>query len=206
MKNKILKTFFGHKLRGVEKVIIIPIRPIYNLFKKRNIREYKGWWNNFYLKKNTLVVNAPIGAHIEDTVYYLPDIVKEVLLIGYCGSISRSINVGAVVSCIYASDGKDIIKSKSILPKSEKVRVLQVSSLSKQTPSFLLRSRKKYDCLDMETYTVFKICNKKGINASAFYIVTDDLEKPFFDVDKKDLNNIHVSSKKLVKKIENGKD
>lgn len=197
------KALFGTSLDGVTSILLTPIQSIYVLFLKFAKTACRGWWSTGYLNQNTVIVGCPTGKYAGDSVYYAPK-VRNILFLGLCGSCNPGIRVGDLFSAESAQLGDDIIQASNVINEFKKGRIYQVETLHEEEDESFAATLKDngIDCVDMETYSIFKLARTKAQNFGSLYIVSDNLvNKPFYQLDNQDLIKIGAASEIMVKKV-----
>lgn len=109
-----------HDLRGIETVILIPLRSIYSRVVSlwnTSAKAYQGFYNNTIVDlengKKIVIINIPQGIQAQDIFSIL--LKKRVLFFGYAGSLNEMYGIGTVweIEDAIRSDG-----SKSTLVRT----------------------------------------------------------------------------------------
>ena len=206
-REKAFNIFFGDIQPITESVVITPISKIYEQIKKDYslIRETRGWWQKMEIKivkKPSLILKVPPGSNIMDCLNAISlNGVKRVIFLGFCGSLSKRIKIGKIVSPATAFFGNKKPISFPYLDKKYKIVT---------TPQLLLNltvlkklKKRKIDFVDMESYFFYRWAQKNNISlALPIFIVTDQpLYLPFFDCGKKETTLINKAVDRVSKMI-----
>jgi len=216
LKPKPLKGF-SHR-----RAIYVPVDPPSGIFgdvlKKRASREKETPFGRFFLLDNTAVLYRCIGA--SSAVIGLEHLIaagaREILILGFCGSLNPEISCLDVVSINKAFSeegtsrhyipGKKIFHSSSPLRRKIESRLVErnLSFLKgvtvstdapfRETKSWLEDKQKKgIDVVDMEASAVFALGEYHGIPTAALMIVSDELAgKKWKNVFKYPRLNVHL--------------
>jgi nucleoside phosphorylase len=204
---KIQKTLFGKSLSSIDTLILAPIQPLFDEFSTYFTEQYQGWWSTGRVNssKKILVVKSPIGTHIADAIVYAPS-VKNIFLVGYCGAITKNLQVGDIFSCTRAFDKTgNNLNAKSTLPPIQKAGDIYLvdNFYSQEDQKFIqFLNEMNISCVDMETKIVFDAAKRKNPNSCAYgasHIITDTISKPFYEASVDDLKMIRKQTKLLVK-------
>jgi uridine phosphorylase len=198
LKPKPLKGF-SHR-----RAVYFPVDPPSGIFgdvlKKRASREKVTPFGRFFLLDNTAVMYRCIGASsaVMGLEYLIVTGAKEIMILGFCGSLNPGIFCLDVVSInkAYSEEGtsrlyipgKKIFNSSGPLRQKIESRLverslpfLQGATVStdapfRETKSWLEDKQKKgIDVVDMEASAVFALGEYHGIPTAALMIVSDEL-------------------------------
>ena len=175
---KKVETLFGDDMRGIKRLVVCPINSIFEKFECERVS--KGWWNVKFIG-DTAIVKSPVASHVKDTVAFL-DGLEEVLVIGFCGSVSDSMP-GEIVTVNESFFNGLIIKAEPFEDFFSKRFYLSNNFCEQESEDFLLILKNNLvDCVDMETHYVFEEVSRRGIICRGIYVVTDHLVKaPFYE-------------------------
>ncbi|MCP2605236.1 nucleoside phosphorylase [Candidatus Aminicenantes bacterium AH-873-B07] len=188
------------------RTVFIPFEPIkgtiQNLFKNKIIKSSFLYNSKIFLLKDKIILFKSLGA--SESVMCLERLIasgtKEILILGFCGSLKKEIPIGSVVLALkaYSQEGtsKHYFSSKKIFPASRKLFIeikttLEKNNLSyltgkvvstdapfRETPKWIAKMlNMKIDCVDMETSAIYALANFYKIDAISLMIVSDILTK-----------------------------
>lgn len=187
-KEKACEKFFGSSNLG-DILIITPITLIYDsLFKTyENIIHTSGWWNHKMINLNSKsisILKIPQGYSILDVLECI-DKKDKIIFLGFCGGNSKKTEIGSIIcptQAIFLDNGC----FKVDLGEENNSSVLFVRNFSEQDHNivdFVLKNN--IDCVDMETYLLFKHCQKKNTKPLSILIVSDLIDSlPFYELSK----------------------
>lgn len=192
--------------RGFQRarLIYVPVDIPSGLIKKY-LREHSGKekatdWGILYLLEHAAVLFQAVGAPL--AVLSLERLAasgaKEILILGFCGSLNPDYKLGSAVSITKACaeegtsghycPGQKIFRASLPLQKSiengltsRKLSFLRGATVSmdapfRETPAWLRIMRQKgMDVVDMEASAVFALARFHGLQAAALMIVSDEL-------------------------------
>ena len=187
-----------------ENVVCIPFDPpsrsLQRIIKKRASKEKNIGFGYLYLLKNKIVLYQSLGA--PSVVLSLERLIvsgaKEIILLGFCGSLNPKFKIMNVVSIskAYSEEGtsRHYFSRKRIFYPSlalknriesflhcSKLPFLTGSIIStdapyRETKSWLEQKQKRgIDLVDMEGSAVFALAKFYGIQAAALTIISDEL-------------------------------
>ena len=204
------------KLFGTDKlseiVILTPIKDLFlGLFMGHEaIEERKHcWWTNKDIDifgKRISFIKIPPGNAIIDAIASL-DSPKLVFLIGYCGGISANLNIGDLVwvkKAVFLNNS--FLSGFKISDSNVKKTILyHVDTFCEQNQEFISSLKKKeINCIDMETFLLYKRCEKRKIKCVSILIATDlPYVKPFYTIDDTDEKKVKEAYKKVEEAITN---
>lgn len=187
-----------------ERVIYIPFdspsKILHKTIKKSALKEIDIDIGLLYLLKNKIILYRSLGAPaaVLSLEILIASGVKEIILLGFCGSLNPKFKMMAVASISKALSEEGTSKHyhprKRIFYPSSPLKkrmegILQASALPffkgalvstdapyRETKSWLEQKQKrKIDFVDMETSAVFALANFYNIQAAALMIVSDEL-------------------------------
>jgi len=187
-----------------KKVIYIPSvtlsRPIQSVIKKRAVKEKNFGFASLYLFEDKIILYQAIGA--PSAVLSLERLIasgtKEILILGFCGSLSPEFRIAGVasISKAFSEEGtskhyfphkKVFYPSLALKKKTEKAletsnlfflkgSVVSIDAFFRETKPWLRKMQKKgIDLVDMETSAVFALAEFYGIERAALMIISDEL-------------------------------
>ena len=187
-----------------ENVLYIPFdspsRLLQRTIKKLAFKEINVGFGYLYLLKNKIVLYLILGAPA--VVLFLESLIvsgaKEIILLGFCGSLNPKYKTANVVSISKAlseeGTSKHYFSRKRVFYPSPNLKKRIEATLHKsnlpcltgslvstdapyrETKSWLERKQKKgIDLVDMEGSAVFALANFYGIQAAALMIVSDEI-------------------------------
>lgn len=206
-KEKAFNIFFGATQPITETIVITPIGKIYEQIKKDYslTKETKGWWQKMEIKiakKPTLVLKLPPGNNIRDCLKTISlRGVKKVIFLGFCGSLSKRIKIGKIVSPTTALSGNK--KPISLPYLDKKYKIATIPQLLLDLVILKKLKKRKIDFVDIESYFFYRWAQKNDIDlALPIFIVSDQpLCLPFFDCGKKETDLINKAVYRVSKKI-----
>jgi len=206
------KPFWDFKRK---KVVYFPVDSSYHLIRKtlkrKAIKEKNLGFGYLYLLKDKVVLYQSVGAAA--AVLSLEGLIasgaKEIILLGFCGSLNPEYKINDVV-CIskaFSEEGTSkhyFPKKKYFRPSTGLKNKIEKNLLSlhlpfssgslvstdapfRETKTWLEQKQKKrIDLVDMETSAVFSLAEFRRIESAALMIVSDELwsgqwKKGFFD-------------------------
>ncbi len=191
---------------NAERVIYFPLdapsRPLIRTLKKNSYKEITALFGSVYLLKDKAVLTQCIGAPL--AVLALETLIvsgiKEIILIGFCGSLNPDFRMMSAVSVSRAlseeGTSRHYLPQKKIFHPSPALKDkienrLRSSSLPfltgslvstdapfRETRSWLNEKKKEgVDSVDMEASAVFALAEFHGIRAAALMIISDEIRR-----------------------------
>ena len=188
------------------RTILIPYEPldgiIYNLFKDKIIKSSELYNSKIFLLEDKTIIFKSIGA--PQSVMCLERLIasgtNEIILLGFCGSLEKTIEIGSVVIAgeAYSQEGTSLHyhKNRKLFKASRKlliqikknlerynfpykiVRVVSTDAPFRETSEWLKKMVDKgINCIDMETSAIYALAQYYKIDAVSFMIVTDMLDE-----------------------------
>lgn len=153
----------------------------------------------FFLKNKTILLNcvgAPLAAICLEKL--IASGAREILLLGFCGSLSSKLKIGDVVSInkAYSEEGTSKHywpRRKIFYPSSKLKKTVEGKLSSKQLPyysetvvstdapyretlSWLKQKQSKnIRTVDMETSALFALCQYHGLSSTSLMVISDEL-------------------------------
>ncbi len=198
-KPRALKGF--SRQRAVYFPVDTPSRFLWNFLKKKALREKEMPFGHFFLLENTAVLHRCIGAPsaVIGLELLIASGVKEIIILGFCGSLNPDFSSLDVVSVTKAHSeegtSKHYIGRKKVFRSSRHLKFEIENSLAERNLPFLEGStvstdapfretedwlkdklKKGADVVDMEASAVFALGEYHYVPAAALMIVSDELK------------------------------
>ncbi len=207
MKKMIEKGILQPKpIKGFSKERIVyfpldaPSQSVLSLIKKSALKEIQSIFGDFYLLKDKIILYKSLGA--PSAILSLEPLIvsgaKEIIIIGYCGSLLPDYRMMDAVSISKAISEEGTSRhyfprKRTFYPSPELKKrlenILEASNLPflsgsvvstdapfRETRSWLKDKQKRgIDLVDMEVSAVFALAQFYGIKAAALLIVSDEI-------------------------------
>lgn len=190
--NKISKTLLGYYDEAIDFCIITPITGIYTslINSLKIIANYEtGFYKNCIAETKfgkCAIIETPQGIQSQDAMHIFKN--AKYIFLGFAGGINADFKVGEIIEANSAFD--EFGNSYQLNPflGFKTAAVGYSPALLGEIANQFQKRAEEFGCkiVDMETTYCAKVASKFGNRFSAFYVITDTKEMPFY------LSLIHI--------------
>lgn len=182
--------------------IIVPMKSIYNaaikVFEPAIINKKCLFENAIYFGEenvNTILICSPQGPAIKDVLYCLHNKVKNFYFVGWCGAVASRLQIGDIVRVRESVRGERRYKKDKRNITFENVKNYTADCFYEENILLPFLEENLCDVVDMETYYLFEVAEKEGMEIEILLVISDlIIDKPFYFITDKEYEKIIKSS------------